>query len=149
MAIIYDVDPSELIEKTAVELKKIDTIAPPKWASFVKTSMHKERPPIRDDWWNVRTASILRKVYLLGPIGVSKLRVKYGGRKNRGYKTEHFYKGSGNIVRKILQQLQKAELIKFVEKGVHKGRSITPKGIKLLEGIATEIYTRSKSPKNE
>lgn len=144
MATIYDVGSSELLEKTAEELKKIDIIIPPKWAPFVKTGMHKARPPIRADWWYLRTASVLRKVYILGPIGVSKLRRLYGGRKDRGYKTEHFYRASGNIIRKILQQLQKAELIKYVEKGVHKGRCIAPKGISLLDNLSNEIYTRSK-----
>lgn len=139
MASIYDVNPSELIEKASEDMKKIDEIKPPEWAAFVKTGMHKERPPLEDDWWYVRTASVLRAVYKLGPIGVSKLRNKYGGRKRRGYKTEHFYKGSGNIARKILQQLEKAGFIKQDQKGAHKGRVITGKGASFLDKIATKI----------
>ena len=143
MATVYDVDSAEIIEKTAIELKKANLVSAPKWASFVKTGMSKERPPVREDWWYVRTASLLRKIYMKGPIGVSKLRTLYGGRKNRGHKTEHFYKGSGSIIRKILQQLQNAGLIKFAEKGYHKGRVITPTGMELLDSIATEIYSRT------
>lgn len=133
---IYDIDPTELIERLAKELKKTESINPPKWASFVKTGAHKERPPAREDWWYVRSASVLRKVRLKGPIGVSKLKIIYGGKKNRGYAPERFKKGSGNIIRKILQQLEKAELLKQDSKGVHKGRIITPKGIKLMDAIA-------------
>ena len=135
---MYDIDAQELILKTAEELKKIPEIKPPAWAAFVKTGMHKERPPVNDDWWYMRAASVLRIVYRLGPIGVSKLRTKYGGKKNRGHKKEHFYKGSGSILRKSLQQLEKAGFIKFAEKGVHKGRIITPKGKSFLDKIATE-----------
>lgn len=149
MATIYDVDISELIEKTSIELKNTKVITPPDWSRFVKTGVYKERPPVSADWWYLRTASVLRRVYILGPIGVSKLRRLYGGKKNRGYKTEHTYKGSGNIIRKILQQLQSAGLIKYVEKNVHKGRIITPKGIALLNKIAVEIATGSKQKKRK
>lgn len=147
MANIYNVEPSELIEKTAEELKKLEEIKPPEWASFVKTSMSKERPPARDDWWHVRAASLLRKVYRHGPIGVSKLRRKYGSKKNRGVRPEKFYKASGNIIRKIMQQLTKAELVKEAKKGVHKGRIITPKGILLLSKAADSLS--SKKPVKE
>ena len=77
MTTIYDVDPSKLIEKVSEELKKIDEIKAPEWAKYAKTGASKERPPIEEDWWYARTASILRKIYMLGPIGVSKLRKKY------------------------------------------------------------------------
>lgn len=147
MPTMYDVDSQELIEKAAEELKKIPEIKAPEWAPFVKTGMHKERPPVKGDWWYLRTASVLRTVYRLGPVGVSKLRAKYGGKKNRGHKKEHFYKGSGNILRKSLQQLEKAGFVKFAEKGVHKGRIITPKGRSFLDRIATQI--QGVKPKQE
>ena len=144
MSSIYDVDPNELIEKASEELKKIDEIKAPAWATFVKTGVHKERPPTKQDWWYIRTAAVLRTIYRLGPIGVSKLRTKYGGKRNRGFKTEHHYKGSGNIARKILQQLEKAGFVKQDQKGVHKGRIITGKGKSFLDKIATKIVKGSK-----
>jgi small subunit ribosomal protein S19e len=133
---IYNENPSKLINKAAQKLKEIEHIKPTSWAKYVKTSHAKERPPEDLNWWYKRTASILRKIYLLGPIGTSKLRTKYGSKKNRGYKPEKFYKASGNIIRKILQQLEKAGLIKYIEKGVHKGRIITPKGKSFLDKLA-------------
>ena len=136
---IYDVDPTELIDETAKELQKIEEIKAPEWASFVKTGANRERPPTREDWWYVRAASVLRKVRLKGPIGISKLRTLYGGLKNRGHKPEQFRRSSGNILRKILQQMEKAELVKKDKKGVHKGRVITPKGIKLMNNVAKKI----------
>ncbi len=139
MATIYDVDPNELIEKAAEELKKIKEIEPPVWASYVKTGRHKERPPMKQDWWYTRAAAVLRFIYRVGPIGVSKLRTKYGGKKRRGFKPPHFYRGSGNITRKILQQLEKAGLLKKTEKGTHKGRVTTPKGKSFLDKIATSL----------
>ena len=136
---LHDVQVNELIEKTAEELKKIEHIQPPEWAKFVRTGNHKERQPARTDWWYIRAAAILRRIQLVGPIGVNKIRVQYGGKQNRGFKPEKFVKGSGNIARKILQQLEKAELAKQDAKGSHKGRVITPKGQSLLEKVSSEI----------
>src|SRR3989338_5794317 len=139
MGTIYNSDPSELIEKTAEELKKVESIKPPVWAPFVKTGMHKERPPLKSDWWYMRAASILRQIYMFSPIGISKLRTRYGGKKSRGYKTEHFYKGSGSIIRKIVQQLETEGFLKKDLKSVHKGRMITAKGKKFLDDISAKI----------
>ncbi|MEK6974498.1 MAG: 30S ribosomal protein S19e [Nanoarchaeota archaeon] len=133
---VYDVEAGKLIKKAAEELKKVDGIKPPVWIKFAKTGRQKERPPFEKDFWYVRTASILRKIYILGPIGVSKLRTKYGGLKDRGYKPEHTYKGSGNILRKSLQQLEKEGFIQQTIKKGHKGRMITEKGKKFLDAVA-------------
>ena len=153
MATIYDAELGEVVEKTAEKLKNIKEIKRPEWALFVKTGAHKERPPENRDWWYIRAASILKTIYLMGPIGVSKLRSRYGGKKNRGAMPEKFYKGSGSIIRKILQQLEKAELVKQGEKGVHKGRIITAKGKSFLDKIASEIRNGSaksvKQPKEK
>ena len=139
MASIYNTNPNELIEKVAEQLKSFEEIRAPSWASFVKTGHSKERPPVEKDWWYIRFAAVLRSIYKLGPVGVSKLRTKYGSKKNRGVRPSHFYRGSGNILRKILQQGEKAGLLKQVEKGVHKGRILTPKGKSLLDKTAASI----------
>ncbi|MBC8495574.1 30S ribosomal protein S19e [archaeon] len=142
---LYDVPQNELIEKTATELKKL--IHMPSWAPFVKTGTHKQRPPIDPDWWYVRAAAILRKIYLRGPVGVSKLKVQYGGKKNRGVRPEKFCKGSGSVIRKVLQQLEEAKLIKQEAVGKHKGRVITPKGKSVLFSVAKSIGKVAPAPK--
>src|SRR3989338_1745470 len=147
MTTMYDVESQELILKAAEELKKTPDVKPPVWAPYVKTGMHKQRPPVSADWWYVRVASVLRTVYRLGPVGTQKLRTKYGGKKNNGVKQEHFYKGSGNILRKSLQQLEKAGFVKQAEKGIHKGRVVTPKGRAFLDKIATQLV--GNAPKHE
>ncbi len=137
MATVYDVKPEVIIKKAADLFMEDNSLKKPDWANFVKTSAAKERLPVDSNWWYIRQASILRKMYLLDrPIGTNKLRNFYGGKKNRGHKPERFYPGSGKIIRVILQQLEKAGYIKHVEKGVHKGRMITPKCKKLLDGLA-------------
>ena len=138
MAGIYDVNAQELVEKTAQELKNVPEISPPEWAVFVKTGAHKERPPIQADWWYFRAAAVLRAVAKLGPVGTEKLRTKYGGKKNRGVAPEHHYKGSGSVIRTVLQQLETAGLV-MKAKGARKGRILSPKGQSLLMKMAKTL----------
>ena len=140
MPTIYDVPSNELIIEIAKQLKEMPEIEAPEWALYIKTGQHRERPPQDPDWWYVRAASVLRAVKIKGPIGVSKLRKKYGGRKNRGHKPDATRLASGNIIRKVLQQLEKAGLIRQAEKGVHKGRVTTPKGVSLIDKTAGTMY---------
>ncbi len=135
MPTVYDVNPTELIMELSKELKSNSEIVKPEWANHVKTGHFKEYPPVNEDWWHVRAASILRKIYVKGPIGVQRLRGEYGGRERRGVKPEHAAFASGKIIRTILQQLEKAGLVKS-DKG---GRVITPKGRSLLDKVATRI----------
>jgi len=133
-----------LLDNTAKQLKSIKEISAPEWARFVKTGAGKERPPVQPDWWYIRAASILRKVYILGPIGVNKLKTKYGNKKNRGHKPEKTYKGSGKIIRTIFQQLESAGLIEKTQKGNHFGRILTPKGKSLLDKKWQDINNQQK-----
>lgn len=119
------------IEILAQELEKQGIIAPD-WARFVRTSQGRERAPTQANWWQIRAASMLRVIAERGPVGTAKLRVKYGGRENRGMAPDKFALASGKIIRTILQQLEKSQLIKQDSRGVHKGRMATGAGYKLL-----------------
>lgn len=133
------VNPQMLIEELAKELKAAKLVEMPGWAVFVKTGSHKERTPQRADWWYIRAASVLRIVALKGPIGTSKLRVRYGGRKNRGMAPDKFREASGKIIRTLLQQLEASRLIKQDARGVHKGRIVTGDGYKLINAVAKKL----------
>jgi small subunit ribosomal protein S19e len=134
----YDVPASKFIEKLAKYLRdNVDEVQPPEWASVAKTGSHVEKQPQNPAWWYVRGASILRKVYVHGPIGLEKLRADYGGRKDFGTKPEHAVKAAGSNIRKILQQLEATGL---VQKAASKGRIMTPKGRKLLKEISEDLH---------
>lgn len=134
---VQDVDRSKLIEAVAEDLKKVKELEMPEWAKFVKTGPGRERVPESLDWWYMRAASILVKAYF-SPIGVSRLRRKYGNRKNRGYEPEKFYPASGKIIRNILQALERAG---YVEK-TEKGRRITSKGRSYLDKKSKELLEK-------
>jgi small subunit ribosomal protein S19e len=145
MITVYDIDALKLIEKVAEKLKQVPEIKAPEWATFSKTGAHKERPPEKPDWWHTRAAAVLRTIYAKGPIGVSKIRTKYGGRVKMNVKPGHFRKGSGSVARKVLQQLQNAGFVAYQGKGVHKGRIITGKGKSFLDKTAKEVADSLKA----
>ena len=140
MVIARDVEAQKLTEHAKEELKKIKEIQPPAWAMFAKSGTNRNRPPIQPDFWYIRAASVLRRIYVDGPVGTSKLRTFYGGRKIYGTKPPHFKKSGGNIIRKIFQQLEAAGMIEKASKG----RKITKKGQKFLDNIAHQIKSQAK-----
>lgn len=62
-------------------------------------------------------ASMARKIYLRGGIGVGGFRRIYGGSKRNGSRPPHFCKSSGSIARHVLQQLQNMNIIDIDPKG--------------------------------
>ncbi|MBN2203263.1 MAG: 30S ribosomal protein S19e [Candidatus Aenigmarchaeota archaeon] len=133
-----NVSPQKLIATMSERLQKNETMKQPDWSKFIKTGVNTEKPPVQKNWWFVRSAAILRRVYLNGPVGVEKLRNAFGGRKERGHKPSRHAKSGGKIIRTILQQLEKAGYIKTVD-APKKGRVITPKGQRFLERSGREI----------
>jgi small subunit ribosomal protein S19e len=139
----YDVDANALVERLAKHLKEnIGEIAPPTWALTSKTSAHRERPPQNPDWWYVRCASLLRKLYIHGPVGIQRLRVEYGGRKRKGTSIEHVKDSGGSAIREPLQQLEKAGLV--AKEGL-KGRKLSGEGVSLLNRVSGEILKGGSS----
>jgi len=135
----YDVPTQAFINKLAQYIKdNIDQVTPPQWAPYVKTGTYATQQPQNPNWWYIRCASLLRKTYMKGPIGVERLRAQYSGRKDLGVRPEHVRKGAGSNIRKLFQQLETAGLVENV-KG--KGRVLTNEGRRLLDTIATEIKT--------
>ena len=137
---VYELNAQEYNLKLAEALKKIQEFQEPEWARFVKSGSAKERPVEDPDFWHKRAASILRQIYKKNILGVSRLRTKYGSKKNRGMKPEMFKKGSGKIIRVILQQADSAGFTEIAKtmKGIGSkkpGRQLTQKGKSFMEGI--------------
>jgi len=123
---IHDVPAVMLIDEVAKELKT--KIKQPEFIEYVKSGAHKERVPDNSDWYYIRSASILYRIYKNSALGTEALRSYYGGRKNRGVKPEKKRKASGKVIRSCLQALEKQGLLKKDKKG----RMITGAGEKLL-----------------
>ncbi|KAL2906174.1 40S ribosomal protein S19-1, partial [Bienertia sinuspersici] len=85
----------------------------PPWTDIVKTGVLKELNPIDPDWYYIRAASMARKIYLRGGLGVGAFRRIYGGSKRNGSRPPHFGKSSGSVARHILQQLEKMKIVEI------------------------------------
>ncbi len=145
MTTVYDVSPGKLVRIVGEKLKKNKAIYLPKWGVNVKGSANKELPPQDKDWWWVRCASVLRQIYLHGPVGVSRLRTHYGGRVRRGVKREHVREASGKIIREVLSQLERAGYVTKTKRG----RIISPTGRSFLDNTAHELKMMDESMKEE
>ena len=146
MAKVYDVPANALISKLA-EVLKTEDIPAPSWSLFVKTGAHADKPPQKSDWWHTRCASILRKIYLHGPISVNELRTMYGdGKRNMYYGARHHKDASGAIIRNAIHGLEKLGYVEKIEK---KGRVVSRQGMQKLDKMSTEILNEmiQKTPK--
>lgn len=140
MTSVYEMNPQEYNLKLAEALKEVPEFKAPEWSKFVKSGPSRERPIDDADFWYKRAASILRNVYKKKIVGVSRLRTKYGSKKNRGMRPEAFMRASGKIIRTILQQSDKAgftEIAKDIKdvRSRKPGRQLTKKGKEFLEAI--------------
>lgn len=136
MPTVFDVPPGLLIERVKDQLMKDGKVKPPEWAPFARTGVHTQKAPTQPDWWYRRVASVLRKVYIRGPIGSVHLSEEFGGRRDDGSAPYHPRRGSRSIAREAMQQLEAIGLVSKTEK---RGRVITAQGRKFLDKLATEI----------
>ncbi|MFA5763524.1 MAG: 40S ribosomal protein S19 [archaeon] len=139
---IYDVPAKFLIEEAAGKLKS--EIEQPEFISYVKSGVHVERAPQREDWFYVRMGSILYRAFKWNVLGTSRLRTYYGGRKRNGVKTEHHQKASGKVIRTAVQKLEAAG---YLERATPKGRKLTSKGQKFLNALSKDVVTNIEAGK--
>jgi small subunit ribosomal protein S19e len=137
MVNVYDVPADPLVARVADKLKSEGKIKPPEWSDYVKTGVHKEKGPTQENWWYLRVAAVLRKIYIKGPIGVSRLSADFGGKVDKGSKPYHARKGSRSVARLALKQLEEHG---YVLNELGKGRLISPKGRSLLDNTSYEIF---------
>ena len=133
---VKDVSPHEFVKAYASHLKHSGKMELPEWTDIVKTAKFKELAPYDPDWYYVRSASMARKIYLRGGLGVGAFKRIYGGSKRNGSRPPHFCRSSGSIARHILKQLQKMGIIEQELKG---GRRITSNGRRDLDQVAGRI----------
>lgn len=141
MTTVFDVPAKEFIDEIAKQLEKQDAIFLPEQNKYSKTSVAHQNAPEPENWWYIRCASILRKIYMENVIGTQQLKAAYGGKRDRGSRPYKARAGSGTIIRRAIQQLESAG---YVHKIKGKGRNITPKGRKFLDNIAHDVLTKVK-----
>ena len=148
MVTLYDVPAEELIEELSVRLA--DRLETPDWVEFTKTGHDRELPPQQEDFWEVRAASLLRKVAMNGPIGVERLATEYGGTKGGSNRyavaPASHVSGSKKIIREALIQLEDEDL---VTTGQGEGRRTTADGEAFLDEVAQDVFESLDRPELE
>ncbi len=134
MANVLEADSSTLIRKAAEKLSDAK-IPKPVYVDFVKSGAGKERTPQDPMFWYIRCASILRQAYVNGPIGVSRLRTRYGTRKRHTVGRHHHMRAGGSMIKDAFDALEKAGYVKKTKKG----RAITQSGKSFLDKVANEV----------
>ena len=134
MANVFDVDGSALIKRASEKLKE-QGVKKPAYVEFVKTGPAKERVPSDLDFYYVRCASVLRQVYLNGPIGISRLRTRYGSQHSHTIHRHHHQRSGGSVIKDAFDSLEKATYIKKTPKG----RIITSTGKSFLDKLSNEL----------
>ena len=133
---VRDVPAPKFIAAYTEVLKNNDKFHVPKWADLVKTGVHKELAPYDPDWYFVRAAAIVRKIYLEPGTGVGTLQKRFGGGFRRGARPTHHRDCSGGIIRNILITLDD---LKITEKTAKGGRKISRVGQQALDLVAGQV----------
>mmetsp|Transcript_7254 Transcript_7254/g.7951 ORF Transcript_7254/g.7951 Transcript_7254/m.7951 type:complete len:150 (+) Transcript_7254:46-495(+) len=135
---VRDVEPAKFINAYADVLKNNDKFHVPKWVELVKTGVHKELAPYDPDWYFVRAAATIRKIYLRPGSGVGALAKRFGGGFRRGARPVKHQDSATGIIRAILLALDDLKLTEKTENG---GRRVTKIGQQALDLIANQIAT--------
>ncbi|MDG7048041.1 MAG: 30S ribosomal protein S19e [Nitrososphaerota archaeon] len=140
MPTVFDVKSDLLLKRASDYFKQSTILQPMPYLQYVKSGSHTTHQPINQDWWYIRAASLLRKVYTKGPISLKELEKEYGGRKRIGYRIAHHRDAGSSIIRKLLIQLQAANLVTKTPKG----RIITPEGRSLMDKLSAQVFEEMK-----
>ena len=133
MANALDVKGSELVKLAALKLK--EKMKKPDYLNYAKSGADRERPPEDPNFFWMRSASVLRQVYINGPVGTSTLRTRYGSGKEHKVHRHHHMQSGGSVIRDAFDGLEQLGLIKKTKRG----RVITPQGKSFLDKLSKEI----------
>lgn len=134
---VKDIPAAKFITALAAHLKNSGKYELPAWHDIVKTSSARQLAPADADWYYMRLASVVRRVYLNGGIGVVQLTKHYGGSGKFYTRPSHFVAASRSPIRTALQALEKTKLI--AKKEGSTGRFITATGRRELDAFAASL----------
>ena len=134
MTICKDIPSEKFVFAFAAHLKEEGCIKVPEIAKFIKTGISRQYSPMDPDWYYIRAAALLRRLYSRSNIGVKSFANIYGKGEKNTVLPQHFKAGARGIPRDILQQLEAAG---YVAKG--NGRALTSKGRKMMDQFSKNL----------
>ena len=143
MATVKDIPAQKFVATLAAHLKKSGKYELPAMHDLIKTGCHKELPPQDADWYYLRLAAVVRKIYLNGGMGVNCLAHAFGGKYWASMARKHHGKAASGNIRFAVQALEAAKLIG--KKEGRTGRFITAAGRRELDVIATTMAKAARA----
>jgi len=145
-ATVRDVPANKWVKAMAQQFKREGKILVPNCADLVKTSHGRERAPQSVDWYYLRAAAVLRRIYLRPGTGYGGLGKAFGNLKNRGSKPERTFRAAVGPLHWACKSL---EGLKLIAKGRGKGRVVTREGRKRADTVAfnVKIHRRAATAK--
>ena len=98
---VLDVDYNVFINALANKLKADGKLAQPDWTQFVKTGVTRQYSPNEQNWYYLKAAAILRRVYIQGPLGIKDFRKIFASEKQSCVGKSHHVLASGKLCRVI------------------------------------------------
>jgi len=148
MVTIYDVPADAPSRKSPHDSKTGSTS--PTGSNSPRAAPARRLPPKQEDFWYVRSASLLRKVAQNEPIGIERLATEYGSKKrgsNRySVRPGEHEGGSRKLIRASLQALEEDGL---VTTAAGEGRRISDDGEAFLSEVAADVFEDLDRPELE
>eukprot|EP00759_Apiculatamorpha_spiralis_P007309 PhF_6_TR14306/c0_g1_i1/m.22975/K02966/RP-S19e, RPS19; small subunit ribosomal protein S19e len=135
---VKDVDADQWIKGFAAHLKQQGQLDVPEFVDFAKTGISRVLSPQNPDWYYVKAAAVLRRVYLRPFTGIGGLRRVFAKTWGRS-RPQHLVLAAGGVTRKVLQSLEKLNLLTKSEDG---GRVITKSARRDCDRIAMKVLGR-------
>lgn len=145
-ATVRDVPANKWCKAVAQQLKREGKIFVPTCSDLTKTSHGRERAPQSNDWYYMRCASVMRRIYVRPGTGYGGLSKAYGNLKNRGCKPERTIRAATGPLHWACKSL---EGLKLITKGKGKGRVMTPAGKKLADTVAFNVKIHRMAPNSK
>lgn len=141
-ATVRDVKTFRFIKVMASHLKQSGKLFVPNCAEYIKTSHGREKAPENPDWYYIRCAAVLRRIYLRPGTGLGGLSKKFGSKKNRGSQPEITTRAATGPLHWACKSL---EGLKYISKGKVSGRILTKEGRRVADTIAANIFFHRKA----
>eukprot|EP00768_Dysnectes_brevis_P000457 gnl/Dysnectes_brevis/109_a130_11433.p1 GENE.gnl/Dysnectes_brevis/109_a130_11433~~gnl/Dysnectes_brevis/109_a130_11433.p1 ORF type:complete len:144 (+),score=31.29 gnl/Dysnectes_brevis/109_a130_11433:33-464(+) len=130
--------PAELfVDAFAAQLKSEGAFKQPAYTEYAKTGACRDRVPESDDWYFVRAAAVLRRLYVRRNVGVGAFTKVFGTAYTTKCAPQHFKRSSSKVIRNILQQYEALGYVTQPRNG--SGRVMTRKGQKIVDQFSKSL----------
>ena len=141
-ATLRDVSGAKWVKAMAAHLKQSGKLFVPNCTELMKQSHANERAPQNPDWFFLRCAAVLRRVYVRPGTGYGGLSKAFGLKKNNGSRPEKPIKASRGLLHWACRSL---EGLKLLQKGKESGRVLTREGRRKCDAIAFNVKSGRKA----